>query len=253
MTPRFVIFVSYGNDSVALLQWAHEQQLEGVHVVYTDTGWAADGWLERVEKAEAWAQGLGFTTHRTKSIGFRQLARDKKGFPTQRFQWCSYILKIKPGEEWLAANDPDARAVCVVGVRREEHESRANFPECNPKSGNHGGRVLLAPFATYTAEQRNELIVRAGFEVLSHRSRECKCINSNKRDFLRFTEADVAEIREAEAEIGKTMFRPHRHMGAKGIDQVMDWARSPRGKYDPEAEPETDLLSCSPHGYCEAA
>lgn len=27
---RFVIFVSYGNDSVALLQWAHEQALHGV-------------------------------------------------------------------------------------------------------------------------------------------------------------------------------------------------------------------------------
>lgn len=27
---RFVIFASYGNDSVALIQWAHEWKLEGV-------------------------------------------------------------------------------------------------------------------------------------------------------------------------------------------------------------------------------
>lgn len=253
MTFRFVIFVSYGNDSVALLQWAHEQQLEDVAVVYTDTKWAAEGWNERVDRAEAWAQSLGFTTHRTSSIGFRQLARNKKGFPTQQFQWCSHILKIQPGEQWLKENDPEARAVCVVGVRRDEGQDRAKFPEYLPKSGNHGGRFMLAPFATYTAEQRNELILRAGFEVLPHRSRECKCVNSNRRDFQRFTEGDIAEIESAEAEIGKNMYRPQRHMGAKGIRQVVEWANSPRGKFDPDAAPEPDLLSCSPHGFCEAA
>src|ERR1043165_5508859 len=90
---RFVIFVSYGNDSIALLQWAHEQELEGVAVVFTDTGWAADGWMERVARCEAWVRSYGFTPYRTNSIGFRQLARDKKGFPTQRYQWCSNVLK----------------------------------------------------------------------------------------------------------------------------------------------------------------
>ena len=253
MAPRFVIFVSYGNDSIALIQWAHEQGLEDVAVVYTDTKWAAEGWGARVDQMEAWAQSLGFSTHRTSSIGFRQLARDKKGFPTQQFQWCSYILKSAPGERWLEEHDPEKRAVCIVGVRREEGDKRADFPEYLARSGNHGGRVMLAPFATFTATQRNELITRAGFEVLPHRSRECKCINSNRRDIRRFTERDVAEIEAAEAEIGKNMFRPHRHMGAQGIRQVVDWANSPRGKYDPDAEPEDDLLSCRPHGYCEAA
>lgn len=251
MPPRFVIFSSYGNDSIALLQWANEAGLEGVSVVYTDTKWAADGWAERVEKAEAWSQSLGFSTHRTTSIGFRQLAREKKGFPTQQFQWCSYILKIKPGADWLAENDPEKRAVVVIGVRREESASRADFPEYLPKSGNHGDRVMLAPFATWTAEKRNELIVRAGFEVLPHRSRECKCINSNRRDLKRFTETDVREIEEAESEIGKTMYRPHRHMGAKGIRQVVEWANSPKGKFDADAEPEADLFVCGPHGFCE--
>lgn len=246
---RFVAFVSWGNDSIALTQWARENELEGVACVYTDTGWAAEGWMERVERAEAWAQSAGLATYRTGSIGFRQLARDKKGFPTQRFQWCSFILKIEPGQRWLAENDPDCRAVCLTGIRREEHESRANAPEYLPKSANHGGRVLISPLATFTVEQRDELIQRAGFDVLPHRSRECKCINANKRDFQRFTEADIAEIEAAESEIGKTMYRPHRHMGATGIREVVRWANSPRGKF--ELEPEPDLLSCQPHGFCE--
>lgn len=45
---RFVIFSSYGNDSCALIQWAHEWQLEGVAVVYSDTGWATVGWEARI-------------------------------------------------------------------------------------------------------------------------------------------------------------------------------------------------------------
>ena len=39
-----LIFASYGNDSIALIQWAHERSLPDVHVAYTDTGWAADWW-----------------------------------------------------------------------------------------------------------------------------------------------------------------------------------------------------------------
>lgn len=233
MQPRFVIFVSYGNDSIALLQWAHEQGLEGVHVVYTDTGWAADGWADRVERGEALARSYGFTPHRTTSKGFKQLARDKKGFPTQRYQWCSEVLKIAPGREWLEANDPHKMAVAIVGVRREESQDRVDFPEWAAKSGNHGDRVMIAPFATLSASERNEYIARAGFEVLPHRSRECRCINSNRKDLQRFTANDIAEVKAIEAEIGKTMYRPHRHMGAKGIDEVIRWAQSERGKFVP--------------------
>ncbi len=252
---RFVIFCSYGNDSVALIQWAHEQELDGVAVVFTDTGWAADGWMERVEKAEAWVRSLGFTPYRTSSIGFRQLAREKRGFPTQQFQWCSYILKIEPGQRWLEQHDPDVRAVCLIGVRQEESEERADFPEGLPRSANHGNRVMIAPFATWRTEQRDELIRRAGFEVLPHRSRECKCINAKRDDMRRFTDADWQEIEAAEEEIGRTMYRPHRHMGAKGAREVRRWANSERGKYRPpkpvpgaidleDAPDEQDSLVC---------
>lgn len=230
---RFVIFVSYGNDSIALLQWAHEEDLTGVAVVFTDTGWAADGWMERVEKAEVWAKSLGFQTFRTSSIGFRQLARQKKGIPTQRFQWCSFILKIEPGQRWLEQNDPDCRAVCIIGVRRDESPDRADFPAYLVNSANHGGRVMIAPFADLSAEERDPFILRAGFEVLPHRSRECKCINSKRADMRRYTDADWQEIAEVEDEIGKTFFRPQRHMGAKGVAEVRRWANSERGQYRP--------------------
>jgi len=248
--PRFVIFSSYGNDSCALIQWAHEWDLEGVAVVYSDTGWATADWGDRVIQKEAWARSLGFGTYRTMSIGFADLARSKKGFPTQQFQWCSYRLKIEPGMRWLAEHDPDKRAICVVGVRRAEAKNavddRASFPGYLAKSGNHGDRCMLAPFAEFSDEDRNALLVRAGISVLPHRSRECRCINSNRNDLKLFGEADVAVIERLESEIGKTMYRPHRHMGAKGIREVIKWAQSPRGKYEPpeESPPACDSLWC---------
>lgn len=248
--PRFVIFSSYGNDSCALIQWAREWQLEGVAVVYSDTGWATVGWESRVLEKEDWVRSLGFVAHRTSSIGFRQLARDKKGFPTQRYQWCSYILKIEPGMRWLEENDPNKSAICVVGARRGEAadplSTRAKFPEYLVRSENHGGRMMLAPMVDFNAAARDALLIRAGVEPLPHRSGECKCINANKADMRRYTEADIGEIETEEAAVGRPMYRPHRHMGATGIREVIRWAHSGRGKYEPESEPDR----CN-SGWCE--
>jgi hypothetical protein len=247
---RFVIFSSYGNDSCALIQWAREWELQDVAVVYSDTGWATEGWEARVIEKEAWVRSLGFMAFRTSSIGFRQLARVKKGFPTQRYQWCSWRLKIEPGMRWLEENDPNKSAICIVGARRDEAadplSTRAKFPEYLVRSDNHGGRMMLAPMVDYDADARNALLIRAGVEPLPHRSGECKCINSNKADMRRFSPADIQEIEDAEAEIARPLFRPHRHMGATGIHEVIRWANSPRGKYEPEIETDT----CN-SGWCE--
>jgi len=256
VSPRFVIFSSYGNDSVALIQWAHEQGLRDVVVVYSDTQWAADWWAARVEKLEWWVHSLGFWTDRTTSVGFVELAKQKKAFPTQQFQWCSYILKIEPGERWLTENDPDRRAACLVGVRREESDARADFPRYLVRSGNHGDRIMLAPFADFTEEQRDDLLRRAGVESLPHRSMECSpCVNSNRKDLQALTESEIVRLEAVEHNMttlfgmtknGKprTIFRPHRHMGAVGIREVVKWAHAGRGKYraDVTASEENGIL-----------
>ena len=244
---RFVIFVSTGNDGTAMCQWAYEQNLTDVAVVYTDTGWSAEGWSERVDKFETWVQSMGWEFHRTHSIGFAELARRKKGFPTQRYQWCSYVLKIEPGERWLAENDPDKIAICLVGVRREESQDRANFPLFLLNSENHGGRVMVAPMAQWNEETRNSYILRAGWDILPHRSRECKCINSKKADIQRFTDKDREDIRSLENEIGRPLFRPHRHLGAKGIDEMIKWANSSHGGYRAARDSELMLFPDEPN------
>lgn len=74
----FIIFASYGNDSIALIQWAYEQNLKNVCVLFSDTGWADPRWLERVSKAEQWVRDLGFSSSRTESEGMEALIKSKK-------------------------------------------------------------------------------------------------------------------------------------------------------------------------------
>lgn len=252
--PRFVIFSSYGNDSVALIQWAHEQGLQNVSVVFSDTGWAAKFWIERVDRLEVWVRSLGFRTDRTTSMGFRELALWKKAFPTQMYQWCSWHLKIEPGERWLTENDPECRAVCLVGVRREESQDRAEFPAYLLASPSHGGRVMVAPMALWSEETRNHFIRRAGVVPLPHRSMECApCVNSKKADLIALAEEDIQKAEDMEIEMQETLgltangkprtfFRPHRHLGAVGVREVVKWGHSERGKYKPPIEEEPEDL-----------
>jgi 3'-phosphoadenosine 5'-phosphosulfate sulfotransferase (PAPS reductase)/FAD synthetase len=241
-TTRFVVFASYGNDSVALIQLAREQGWRNVDVLYTDTGWAAKWWPDRVASMQPWIADCGFRSVILKSEGMWGLVQRKKGWPRQGIQFCTENLKVIPAQKWLSETDPELSAVCVVGVRREESESRAYFPIWRQQSPAHGGRSLYAPLAAYKTAQRDRLIIRAGFDPLPHRSKECfPCINSNRSDILMLAndEPRVAEIEQMEKELGftgkgkpRTLFRPTRCMGAIGIREVVRWARSERGKFD---------------------
>jgi Phosphoadenosine phosphosulfate reductase family len=239
---RFVIRASYGNDSVALIQWAREEGLSDVVVLYSDTGWARESWTARVEQMEAWVKSLGYTPARTHSIGMKALVEQKKMFPQRLMQFCTKELKILPTMAWLEKNDPERRAIILTGIRREESANRAAAPMFLINSANDGGRCVIQPLAHFTEADRNALLRRAGFEPLDHRSEECKCINSGRKDIKRWTEDDIAIIEEMEAaplsSKGKprTMFRPNKFMGATGIREVVRWAHSPPGKYDPTQE-----------------
>ena len=93
-----VLFCSYGNDSIALIQWAHERGLKDVVCLYSDTGWSASWWADRVAKGEALAQGYGFATARTESEGMLELVKRKRGWPGAggQGQFCTAELKVLP-------------------------------------------------------------------------------------------------------------------------------------------------------------
>ena len=232
-----VISVSYGNDSIALIQWAHEHDLRNVHVVYCDTGWSSPGWPQRVLEGERYAKRLGFATHRAVSIGMEELVRIKKGFPGNAQQFCTAHLKGLPFAEWIDEADPEAKAIVLIGKRRAESEARKATREIiGEGSEYHGGRKVWHPLYAHSEAQRNELLKRAGFEPLPHRSLECNpCVNANREDFIRLTPGETERVNDLEVEIGKPMFRPKR-FNALGIHGVIQWAKYGRDRGDLNAE-----------------
>lgn len=246
---KYVISSSYGNDSLAMIQWAREAGLQWVTVLFVDTGWAAPGWLERVAECEQWVSSIGFTPVSIKStMSFPDLMRHKNGFPSQRYQWCSGILKGLPFLGWIDEADPDGKSIVMVGKRREESAERAKTPEYVYGGEYHGGRTLWHPLYLHDTAARNELLARAGFDPLPHRSKECSpCINANREDLRQLDEPEIARVEALEADVGNVMFRAKRHGGAHGIRRVIAWAYSERGKYDDRQE--TLFSGCS-SGYC---
>jgi 3'-phosphoadenosine 5'-phosphosulfate sulfotransferase (PAPS reductase)/FAD synthetase len=236
----YILKSSYGNDSVALIQWAKEHRLENVTVLYSDTGWASAEWPQRVAAGEVLCQLYGFRTITVKSMGFKELVRQKKSFPRQGIQFCTAELKVLPAQAVMDQIDPERKFTVLVGKRREESANRALTPEFVLYSALDQGRRLWQPLFDMKEAERNTLIIKTGMQVLDHRSMECfPCINSNRADLRKLTPARIKEIAEFEAEMGitgkgkpRTMFRPYRYMGATGIKEVVRWAESDPGKFD---------------------
>ncbi len=233
VAPCYIISVSYGNDSIALIQWAHEQGLENCYVVYCDTGWAHPEWPKRVRKGMALAEEYEFTTWNMQGMSFEEMVLMRKGFPSQLYQWCSGILKTIPFGDFAEFIDPHKEAIVVLGKRRAESKNRAKTPEFVFASDYHEGRTVWHPLYKHSDKERDGLLLRAGFEPLPHRSMECcPCINANRNDLRKTPESQIDKVRQLERLIGKKMFRAYKHQGAFGIDEVMEWAASGRGKYN---------------------
>lgn len=241
---KHVIFASYGNDSIALIQHSFERGLKDVVVVYNDTGWAASWWPERVDKAETWVHSLGFQTHQTKGEGMLGLVSRKKAWPRGgggKYQFCTKTLKEEPSLAWLEKVDPCGDAICLIGIRREESANRTNFPMFVDESEAHGGRSLEAPLVLHTEVDRNALLAKTPFSPLPHRSKECyPCVNARKHEIAALPPEKLATIREKETEMGvnskgnpRVMFSPKRHKGATGIDAVFAWATVEKNKDEP--------------------
>ena len=245
----YVISASYGNDSMAMVQWAHEHGLHGVTVAYCDTGWAAPGWELRVAEGEALSKRIGFETVQIQSMGMQKLVHMKMGFPTHGMQFCTAWLKGIPFLQWIDKADPECKAVVMVGKRRDESPARRDTPEYVESSEYHGGRRLWHPLYLHSEGERDALLVRAGIEKLPHRSDECSpCVNANRDDLRRLSFRQKCKTAALEAHTGQPMFRAEKHGGAVGIDQVIEWAKYSPGQYKPGIEDLFEVGCGSPFG-----
>lgn len=238
-----IICCSGGNDSVALIQWAKNNNLPNVTVLYNHTRWAIDWWESRMEQIKYLCKKYRFEYVTTKSIGFKDLVRLKKAFPMAacKMQFCSDYLKKQPTLKWLAKNDPNNNAVLYVGIRRCESRNRANHPRTIISHTKYAGRRMEFPLVEYSDMDRDLLMEPTNIDILLHSSMECfPCVNSNRSDFRLLSKYPdrIKELAELENEMGYTgkgkprvMFRPYRHMGAVGINEVVRWGLCERGKF----------------------
>ena len=254
--PDYIVKCSYGNDSIALIQWLHEYNqihpLGKVVVLYNDTGWGASWWPGRVLNGEKLASKYGFIPCQTKAKQtWFEMIRKKSMWPEHQARFCTSILKILPTIQWMTEHDPKGKSETVCGVRREESRERATWPEWVEASEANQGRPQWSPLYAHTTEERDALIIRAGWKPLPHRSRECRCVLAKASDIVSWDEKDIAEIERVEMELGKTvpgthkfMFTPQKKKGEPmGIREVVKWAKRVEGTED-------DTFSGCDSGYC---
>lgn len=236
----YLVTCSCGNDSVALLQFMHQNNFD-FGVVYNDTGWARDDWDGRVSNVSSWCFDRGVPFFITKSEGMEGLVRRKKGWPmpASKMQWCTQELKEKPTIELLSKIDPEGELTIVTGRRRLESQNRSDLPQWQDESPKHGGREVWNPLYLHSESMRDDLIILAGFTPLPHSSMECyPCVCANKSDLSAMSgdEARISKIESIEIDMGftrngkpRTMFRPYRVGGGVGIRQAVQWGSGPRG------------------------
>jgi 3'-phosphoadenosine 5'-phosphosulfate sulfotransferase (PAPS reductase)/FAD synthetase len=241
MSFKYIVTTSFGNDSVALLQYMQEKHKGQFCALYNDTGWASDDWPARVAKLSNMCFEMGIQVFITKSIGMAELVRKKKGWPmpASAMQWCTQELKEKPSNDFYEKYDPDCGSIIVTGRRRAESQNRASLPLWQHESKKHGGRDVYNPIINFTEEERNNYIGKFGFNPLPHSSMECyPCVCANKTDLaaIPLNDKKINFIEELEIELGhtrngkpRTMFRPYRVGGGVGIRQALAWGRGERG------------------------
>lgn len=224
----YILRSNYSNNAMALIQWAHEQPLENLTVIYIDTGWAGDGWSDYVSLCEEVVRSKGFNAVQIKAPKpFADLMLMRQGFPTRRHQWCSLHLKGIPFLNWIDSRDPESQATVLIPRRNAEQRSETPATEFIDCCEFHGNRKVWQPLYNYSDAARNQLLHRAKLTPLPTPSLECApCINSSVAMLRRLTAAEIERVEELEEDIETPFFNPDDCNGANGIEEVVQWAQT---------------------------
>lgn len=203
---QYFIFGNYGDNTIATITFAAQKQLQNLTVVNIDTGWGAENFQARILQGQNYAKQQGFSVVTLKSShSFSELARERKSFPSAKFQWCTSFLKALPFIAWLDEVDAACEACIILGARRKN--TKRQLSEFIEESEHYGDRKLWSPLLTATDDEYNQLLKISGLTKLNHRSLECfPCVHSELSVMTGLTERKITEINLLEQEIGQTMF-----------------------------------------------
>jgi hypothetical protein len=223
----YILRSNYSNNSMALIQWAHEKALKDVTVVYVDTGWSSEGWLEYVSSCEQVVNNLGFTVvHLNPITPFEDVMEIKGGFPSRQRQWCALHLKGIPFLKWVEETDPEGLA-SVLLPKCKVDTNFSDISEFIESCEYNGERRVWQPLHDFNRQQRDALLARAQIQPLSHPSLECApCINSSVLSLRNLAASDIEKTAALEEELESALFPPQDCDGAIGIRAVVEWSKT---------------------------
>lgn len=203
-----IIRTNYGDESIALVQWLFESniktQFTSITVVYIETGWQAEQWNERVHLGELHARKSGFEIARIQApISLPNAVHSRGSFPSEKFQWCTSLLKGLPFNDWLDTFDLRGEAVIMIAKRKAATLAHDTLKEWIESCEFHQGRTVWHPLINIETEERDALLSRAGFTPLGHRSLECQpCIHSSSKEIAQMSENDRHKLKLLEEKVG---------------------------------------------------
>jgi 3'-phosphoadenosine 5'-phosphosulfate sulfotransferase (PAPS reductase)/FAD synthetase len=172
-------------------------------------------------------------------LTFDVLAEIKGMFPSQKYQFCTEHLKLKPSHRWMKENitDEGLSFVRYAGVRRQESERRKSkqaieWDDYFSCELHHPiidwTKQMCFDYVQYHGEQVNPLYTM-GFNRVGC----APCINSNKADILewsqRFPEM-IDKVRAWEQRTELPFFRkPFDDGSYRWVDDMVEWAKTSRG------------------------
>ncbi|KTC86008.1 MULTISPECIES: phosphoadenosine phosphosulfate reductase family protein [Legionella] len=206
--PHFIIG-NFGNHSLAVMQALVERDLAELHFVCVNTGWAATSWPERVLACSDYASSQGVKVHLLDAqASFSEMVKDRKQFPSHKFQWCASFLKGLTILNFLDESDPSCEALIVSGKRRCDSRRYANLQEFEKEEELYQGRTIWHPLWLMNNQEFAELIKRTGFKPLPHQSLECSpCIHTQTIELTYLDEQSITRLETLEQAIGKSMYK----------------------------------------------
>ncbi len=206
---NYYAVVNFADESVALMQWLIEQNLQAkTKLLLVDTGFAADSWQTRVERACQYAATHNLSVVKLISRqDFSTLVKERGEFPSKKFQWCAGLLKGTALNDYLDEQDPFCESVLLFAKRQENSRVNQLLSDTIEESEHYNERTIHFPLWECSTLMRNELVAKTTLPLVNHRSLECQpCIHASKAELLSLDPKDTTRLRALEASIGKDMF-----------------------------------------------
>ncbi len=222
-----VIHANLSNESLALMEYlGGGGPKDGpIYIVYIHTGWAAQSWERRIQLTQEYARQKGFHWVELKDlVTFKDLALERKGFPTPKFQWCAALLKGIPLITWLDEQDP--KAEWTICLPKRQALQRQPLKEWIEESEFHGDRRVWHPLWKHSNEEAEALFKATGFPSHPGRSLECEpCVHASKLDLCRMGVEDIQKTAALEKAVGQPFFAAGQFGQSYTIIESIAWAK----------------------------